>query len=43
MRKRGSWKGATIAREQLVKTQQAGKDLLGAVMICKLWRIAMVL
>jgi hypothetical protein len=32
-----------IAREQLVKTQQAGKGLAGAVVICELWRLAVVL
>jgi hypothetical protein len=32
-----------VTREQLVKTQQAGKDLVCAVVICKVWRIAMVL
>jgi hypothetical protein len=28
------------AREPLVKTQQAGKGLAGAVVICELWRLA---
>jgi hypothetical protein len=32
-----------IARERLVKTHQAGKDLAGAVVICELWRLAVVL
>jgi hypothetical protein len=32
-----------IAREQLVKTQQAGKALTGAVVICELWRLALAL
>jgi hypothetical protein len=32
-----------VARERLVKTQQAGKSLVGAVMICKVWRLAIVL
>jgi hypothetical protein len=32
-----------IAREQLVKTQQAAKGLAGAVVICELWRLAMAL
>jgi hypothetical protein len=31
-----------VAREQLVKTQQAGKDLRCAVVICELWRLALV-
>jgi hypothetical protein len=31
------------AREQLMKTQQAGKGLAGAVVICKVWRLAIVL
>jgi hypothetical protein len=30
----------TVAREGLVKTQQAGKYLAGAVVICELWRLA---
>jgi hypothetical protein len=29
-----------VAREWLVKTQQAGKGLVGAVVICQLWRLA---
>jgi hypothetical protein len=32
-----------IARERLVKTQQAGNGLAGAVMICELWRLAVAL
>jgi hypothetical protein len=32
-----------IAREWLVKTQQAEKDLAGAVVIFELWRLVMVL
>jgi hypothetical protein len=32
-----------VTRERLVKTQQAGKDLAGAVVICKVWRIVMAL
>jgi hypothetical protein len=32
-----------VARERLVKTQESEKDLAGAVVICKLWRLAMVL
>jgi hypothetical protein len=32
-----------VAREQLVKTQQAGKGLAGAVMICEFWRLSVVL
>jgi hypothetical protein len=32
-----------VAREQLVKTQQAGKILAGSVVICKLWRLAVSL
>jgi hypothetical protein len=31
------------AREQLVKTQQVGKGLVGAVVICEFWRLAVVL
>jgi hypothetical protein len=31
-----------IARERLV-TQQTGKDLMGAVVICELWRLAVAL
>jgi hypothetical protein len=32
-----------VAREQLVKTQQAGKGLVGAVVIFELWRLAVAL
>jgi hypothetical protein len=32
-----------VAREWLVKTQQAGKGLADAVLICELWRSAAVL
>jgi hypothetical protein len=32
-----------IAREQLVKTQQEGKGLVGAVVICELWILVVVL
>jgi hypothetical protein len=32
-----------VTRERLVKTQQAGKGLAGAVVNCQLWRLAMVL
>jgi hypothetical protein len=32
-----------VTRERLVKAKQAGKDLAGAVVICELWRLAMVL
>jgi hypothetical protein len=33
----------TVARERLVKTQQAGKGLADAVFICEVWRIAIAL
>jgi hypothetical protein len=33
----------TVARERLVKTQQAGKGLMGAVVIFELWRLEVVL
>jgi hypothetical protein len=33
----------TVARERLVKTLQAVKDLAGSVVICELWRLMMVL
>jgi hypothetical protein len=33
----------TVARKRLIKTQHAGKDLAGAVVICKVWRLAMAL
>jgi hypothetical protein len=29
----------TVTRGRLVKRQQAGKSLAGAVVICKLWRL----
>jgi hypothetical protein len=32
-----------IATERLVKPQQAGKGLAGAVVICELWRLAVAL
>jgi hypothetical protein len=32
-----------VARERLVKTQQAGEDLASAVMICKVWRLEIAL
>jgi hypothetical protein len=32
-----------VTREKLVKTLQAGKDLACAVVICKLWRLAIAL
>jgi hypothetical protein len=32
-----------VTRERLVKTEQAGKGLAGAVVICKVWRSAMAL
>jgi hypothetical protein len=32
-----------FSRERLVKTQQAGKGILGAVVICELWRLAFAL
>jgi hypothetical protein len=32
-----------VAREWLVKTQLAEKDLAGAVVICEFWRLAMAL
>jgi hypothetical protein len=32
-----------VAREWLVKTQQAGKGLACAVVVCELWRLAVVL
>jgi hypothetical protein len=33
----------SVARERLVNTYQTGKDLAGAVVICELWRLALVL
>jgi hypothetical protein len=32
-----------IIRESLVKTQQARKDLVGAVVFCEVWRLAVML
>jgi hypothetical protein len=32
-----------VARERLMKTQQAGKGLVDAVVICELWRLAVEL
>jgi hypothetical protein len=32
-----------VAREGLLKTQQAGKGLAGAVVICKVWRLEVAL
>jgi hypothetical protein len=32
-----------IAREWLLKTQQAGKGLVGAVVICKVWRLPIMM
>jgi hypothetical protein len=32
-----------VAREKLVKTEQAVKGLAGAVVICKVWRLALAL
>jgi hypothetical protein len=32
-----------VARERMVKTQQAGKFSAGAVVICELWRLAVAL
>jgi hypothetical protein len=32
-----------VDNERLVKTQQAGKGLVGAVVICELWRLAVAL
>jgi hypothetical protein len=31
------------AREQLAKTQHAGKGLVGAVVICEMWRLVVAL
>jgi hypothetical protein len=33
----------TVTKERLVKTQQAGKYLASAMVICELWRLAMAL
>jgi hypothetical protein len=32
-----------LTKKRLVKTQQAGKGLAGAVVICELWRLAVAL
>jgi hypothetical protein len=32
-----------VAKERLVKTQQAGKGLAGAMVICEVWRLAIAL
>jgi hypothetical protein len=32
-----------VTRERRVKTQEAGKGLAGAVVICKVWRLAVAL
>jgi hypothetical protein len=32
-----------VAKERMVKTEQAGKSLAGAVVICELWRLAVAL
>jgi hypothetical protein len=32
-----------VARERIVKTRQAGKELAGGVVICELWTLAMSL
>jgi hypothetical protein len=32
-----------VARERLLKTQQVGKGLVGAVVICEVWRLATTL
>jgi hypothetical protein len=32
-----------VTRERLMKTQKARKDLVCAVVICELWRLAMTL
>jgi hypothetical protein len=32
-----------VAREWLVISQQAGKDLMSVVVICELWRLAVAL
>jgi hypothetical protein len=33
----------SVARKRLVKRQQAGKGLAGAVVICRVWRSTMAL
>jgi hypothetical protein len=43
---RGSRRTSTVkavTRERLVKTQQAGNGKAGAVLICKVWRLAVAL
>jgi hypothetical protein len=32
-----------VAKKRLMKTQQTGQGLAGAVVICELWRLAMLL
>jgi hypothetical protein len=32
-----------FAREQLLKTLQAGKDLMSAAVICKVWQLVVAL
>jgi hypothetical protein len=32
-----------VTRERLAKTQQAGKDLACAVVICEVWKLVMAL
>jgi hypothetical protein len=32
-----------VARKRMVKTQQAGKDIASAVVVCELWRLVMAL
>jgi hypothetical protein len=32
-----------VTREQMVKTQQAGKGFVGTVANCKVWRLVMAL
>jgi hypothetical protein len=32
-----------VTRERLMKTQQAGKDLVSAMLMWKVWRLAMAL
>jgi hypothetical protein len=32
-----------VTMERLVKTQQAGKDIAGAVVICEFWSLAVAL
>jgi hypothetical protein len=48
-RRTGEWEAEesplseAVARERLLKTQQAGKSLAGAVVIRELWRLAVTL